>query len=211
MISELTPDACKRVAELHMKNVRTRYSGYAGSQMLRIYYANLMQGLGGKCFVAENDGSVDGFVCGIWDSKAISTSLRRHMWASLCFWGVMQFVVSPTSIIFNLRDLIRKESSLSQNRGGYEVRPIVVSPGARGSGVAGMLLNRLMDHAASIGYSKIFLYCETENPRAAAFYVKRGFREISRVARGGIDYIVFEHDLADLVQSSHSNGIQATP
>jgi len=192
MISELTVDACERVAELHIQNLRTRYVGYVGQRMLLLYYSNIVDSVGGKCFVADIDGSIEGFVCGIWDQDAVRAGLRKRMWPSLSFWGAAQLIVKPKSIIRIVRDYLRFEPLALWMKGGYELRPIVVSAKARGTGLATMLLDNLMVHAGSIGYDNVFLYCEVDNWRAKAFYQKTGFIEMSRVLRGGINYSIFE-------------------
>jgi len=51
-----------------------------------------------------------------------------------------------------------------------------VQPAHRGSGVAAALVEAMKAHALAQGHSHVVLDVSPENRRAAAFYIKRGFR-----------------------------------
>jgi GNAT superfamily N-acetyltransferase len=55
-----------------------------------------------------------------------------------------------------------------------------VSPGLRGTGVAGRLVEAVCEHAAAGGADRIFLWVTDVNARAGAFYARLGFTPTGR-------------------------------
>lgn len=54
-----------------------------------------------------------------------------------------------------------------------------VAPDLRGGGVAGQLVERVVEWSRSLGCSRVVLSVEGENARAARFYEKCGFAELA--------------------------------
>ena len=61
----------------------------------------------------------------------------------------------------------------SRNR--YDLIAMWVAPPARGSGIAGRLIDAVKAHAVPHGHERIYLDVAPENLRAARFYRKHGF------------------------------------
>jgi ribosomal protein S18 acetylase RimI-like enzyme len=74
------------------------------------------------------------------------------------------------------------------NEAGYELRPIVIIPHARGKGLAAELLEKLLADARRRGYPFIHLITETDNLSTNAFYRKQGFVLTSHTGHRGIGY-----------------------
>lgn len=55
-----------------------------------------------------------------------------------------------------------------------------VTPGVRGSGVADLLVDAVVDWARETGHPRVVLWVFDDTPRAAAFYRRVGFRETGR-------------------------------
>jgi len=76
---------------------------------------------------------------------------------------------------------------------------VVVSPAARGRGLARLLYENLFDRAAAAGYARIV--CEVNvdppNPASDAFHAKLGFAEVGQasIAGGAKAVRYFAHDL----------------
>ncbi len=88
---------------------------------------------------------------------------------------------------------------------GYEelhLLSIAVLPEMRGSGVAGLLLERIIERAKAAGALKIILEVRAGNARAQGFYLKHGFAQIGLrkkyYAENGEDALVMELDLERL-------------
>jgi ribosomal protein S18 acetylase RimI-like enzyme len=63
-----------------------------------------------------------------------------------------------------------------------EINAMYVRDAARGTGLAGALLDAALDHAAGV-VEQVQLTVNAENPRAIKFYERHGFRPIGRIPR----------------------------
>lgn len=184
------------VTRLHMAHLRTQFHGYAGKQLLTVYYSALMRS-GSACgYVAIENNNVAGFICGVWDSAGLHSTLLRGNLPDLLMWGIVQILSRPSIVIHLINRMkLLVTSADSQQRSmqyGYELRPIVVSPDFRGTGIAKQLVNHLSQDAALRGFERIFLYTEADNAAANAFYRKIGFEYISKHFIGSTAYFRYE-------------------
>lgn len=185
------------VAKLHIRNLRTNFSGHPGLQLLQLYYKAIAGGMGGCGFVAEQSNCVIGFVCGIWDQKSLRRYLFTKYLIALGFWGAIQILFRPTLLLSMMKRFRPEEADDNNNLEGYELRPIVVSKEARGTGAAVGLVERLIKDAAQRGYRKMHLITEQENVAAQKFYQKVGFKEVGSFSRLGTLYLQYERSLED--------------
>ncbi len=63
---------------------------------------------------------------------------------------------------------------------GWHLVSMWVSPQARGTGVAELLVGAVVDHAGAAGASRITLWVALGNARARAFYLRMGFAPTGR-------------------------------
>lgn len=87
-----------------------------------------------------------------------------------------------------------------------EVNGLWVVPEAQGKGVGTALLLEAERQISAAGYDRAWLTCSGFNPRALAFYLRRGYSETRRQSEelepGLVDNtIILERSLADLVQA----------
>lgn len=76
---------------------------------------------------------------------------------------------------------------------GYELRPIVVAPSARGTRVASDLVAVLLADARRRGFQRVHLVTEVDNGAAHAFYRKVGFRSNgTTTGRSGLAFVRYE-------------------
>ncbi len=87
---------------------------------------------------------------------------------------------------------------------GWHLVSMWVSPQARGTGVAELLVGAVVDHASAAGASRITLWVALGNARARAFYLRMGFTPTGRrqaYPRDGADALN-EEELARPVRSA---------
>jgi RimJ/RimL family protein N-acetyltransferase len=77
--------------------------------------------------------------------------------------------------------LLRETRTSVRHRG--EVVGMYVASGARGSGAADGIIQRLLEHARAVGVLVVSLIVEGENARARRLYERWGFREYGRLTR----------------------------
>jgi ribosomal protein S18 acetylase RimI-like enzyme len=149
----------------------------------------------GACgFVAIESNKIIGYVCGIWEPKVLRRELFRSQWLKLGWWIIIQAINKP-SVFFNLIRRYQNSTSIEDEGSAYELRPIVVLPEYRRKGVAGLLLNILIEDAARRGFDRIILYTEDDNIAAQSFYIKEKFNLVTIVSRNGTIYHRYERKL----------------
>jgi len=194
-IRPLTPKDCMQVARLHISCLQTQFSGRAGEQLLCRYYQTICLDRGAVSYIGFLNGKMAGFVCGVWEPFVLRTALLVTHLPSLLVWGALQALVHPAIVakLFESLGHSRKSGARkTQVQSDYELRPIVVVPQARGSGMAYQLTMRLLNDARSRGFAIVHLYTELENMVARRFYEKVGFRETGLEMRNGRVYLRFE-------------------
>lgn len=180
-IIPLSPGHSLAVATLHMQYLTTPFRGAPGRRLLSAYYRTVAQGNGAIGYVAEEQGRVLGYICGVWAPEALRARLLRTQWLTLALWGPASALRQPHLMVslvgrFNTPAADRVETPLAP---GYELRPIVVDSSARGTGLAARLVQQLIRDARARGFGEMYLYVETDNQVAQAFYRKMGFSTAS--------------------------------
>ena len=195
-IVPLAEGHCPEVARLHLEHLTTGFRGKPGLELLTIYYGALVQSGGGCGFVAEQAGRVSGYVCGVWEPGAVRRALLRGQWPALLFWGAAHLAVQPR-FFYDLAGRLAGSAGSTESAGpGYELRPIVVTPSARGTGIGVRLVERLLGDADRRGFDRVHLVAAQDNATADAFYRKIGFRPAGLADRAGEAYVRYEYLLS---------------
>lgn len=185
MIVPLQPSHCVEVAQLHLACLPTPFCGRPGRELLRRYYKGVSQNQGASGFVALKQNQVVGYVCGVWRPNELQRWILRHDGLGLLFWGGAQLIYKPALISDLWRRLVRFSKNAELNGSGYELRPIVIAPAARGSGIAIELIQALLRDAAQRGFTTVHLYAEQDNEPAIRLYRKAGFCLAGEAIRAG--------------------------
>jgi ribosomal protein S18 acetylase RimI-like enzyme len=194
----MLPAHADRVARLHRNNLSSPFQGRPGLELLRAYYTTLATGAGGSGFVAQEGDELLGFVCGIFDPPRLKKQLLKGQAMRLAVWGGLAVLTHP-GLLFDLASrLLQRGQDYPGVPTGYELRPIVVSPAARGQGVAYALLSALLADAAGRGFDRINLYTEEDNLIANRFYQKNAFQKTGEFSRAGRLYSCYERMLIEV-------------
>jgi ribosomal protein S18 acetylase RimI-like enzyme len=189
-INPLCRNDAKSVADLHIKNLKSNFKGLPGKKLLQYYYQCVSGNTGCVGYVARDGQNILGYVCGIWDKAKFQSKLINEFGFQLICWGLFEIFLAPKMLLNFISRLYPKKKG--QKIIGYELRPIVVTEQARGTGVAGALVDQLKKDAKSRGYTKIFLVTEIENHRAQKFYEKSGFLRSGELSNSGQKYYHYE-------------------
>ncbi|MFZ2424011.1 MAG: GNAT family N-acetyltransferase [Anaerolineae bacterium] len=198
-IISLAPRHSLAVAALHMQYLTTPFRDAPGRRLLSAYYQAVAQGSGAVGYVAEDGNQILGYVCGVWQPAELRTRLLKTQWPALVLWGPVSALLRPQLVVSFLRRLGRPaEEDAAQPIEGYELRPIVVDPAARGTGLAKRLVERLILDARSRGFERMHLFTEVDNQVAQAFYRKMGFDTTDAIHHSGSPAFRYELSLGDV-------------
>ena len=182
-IVPLTRSHATPVADLHMAHLSTAFHGQPGRHLLTAYYRTVARGEGACGYVAQTGEKVAGYICGVWAPDQVRKRLLCTELPTLLSWGAAQIATNPAL----LRAFIDRFRGFDQTIEipiiGYELRPIVLAPSWRGSGVAADLVSTLLADAQRRGFNCIHLYANVDNKPANHFYRKMGFRETQTIGR----------------------------
>jgi len=175
----------QQVALLHLNHLSTPFHGRAGRELLALYYATLAEGHGGCGYVAVSERQVVGYVCGVWDATQVERQFMRRYGLQAALWGLQQILTYPRLLLRMIGRQRGVGRSPAKQDVGYELRPIVVVPDTRGTGLATQLLKVLLVDAARRGFSSVHLVAEQDDGRANAFYRKSGFELVGHMVSDG--------------------------
>ena len=200
-MSEIVPLAARHslaVAALHMRYLATPFRGAPGRHLLSAYYQAVAQGDGAIGYVAEERDQILGYVCGVWQPAKLRARLLKTQWPALTLWGPISVLLQPQLVVSVLQRLERPaEKDTAQPIQEYELRPIVVDPAARGTGLAPQLVERLTLDARGRGFERMHLFTEIDNQVAQAFYRKMGFNSREAIHHSGSLMFRYERFLGD--------------
>lgn len=183
---------------LHLQYLSTPFRGFPGLRLLEEYYREVSRGRGAVGYVAQDGSAVLGYVCGVWAPKEVRRALLRTHWSTLALWGAVGTLMHPGLFAAAVRRLSRPAAQDAVNPArSYELRPIVVTESARGTGAAIQLVRRLMLDAHERGYDRIHLFVGDDNVAASAFYLKMGFAPIVRTNHDGSPMTRFERAVSE--------------
>lgn len=193
MITKLQLDQSATLADLHYTHLATPFRGTPGKELLKLYYQAISKSYGACGYVAYDKDRILGYVCGIWDAALLKQNLLKHDWFRLAFWTTLQLIIKPCFITGLFSRFREPAQSINQNKDTYELRPIVVVPEARGSGLSARLVETLIKDADERGFPEIFLITEKNNLIANKFYQKFGFDLVGQEIRFGKIYLRYKH------------------
>jgi len=198
-MSEIVPLAPRHsldLAVLHLSHLPTPFKGAPGKHLLSVYYKAVASGRGAAGYVAEDRDQVLGYVCGVWEPAELRATLLKSQWSSLALWAPASVLIQPQLVLSFVQRLgSSSEESAREADEGYELRPIVVDPVARGTGLASRLVDRLISDARNRGFDRIHLFTEIDNQRAQAFYEKMGFMSMGQIQHDGGSVVRYERSL----------------
>ena len=128
----------------------------------------------------------------------LSCAAVKTQWPTLALWGPASVLLRPQLMASFVHRLGRPaEESVDDPLVSFELRPLVVHPAARGTGLASRLTERLMHDARSRGFERMHLFVEIDNQVAQAFYRKMRFAVTGNTQHDGNLMVRYERSLVD--------------
>lgn len=168
-----TAGQLRAVAEMHATEVAHGFLSSLGVPVLQMLYRHVASSPHCALFLAEAGGRPIGYICGSRDTSAlIRDFLRRRWWAAGP--AMLPRLLTPRRIFRALETLRYPHTATDGDLPAAEIMNFVVRPASRGSGVAELLFDRLMDWFAGQGETAVKVVTGERQQRAHGFYDKRG-------------------------------------
>lgn len=168
-------DYIKKIASLHKKAFPTFFLTQLGGPFLRTLYNGYMEDKDSGIIVAENNGSLIGFIAYSNDYPRFYKGLiKNHLIKfALCSLGA---AIRHPSFIKRLMGAFKKSESVVKKEKYVELASICVDPDIEGKGIGTQLIDYLKAIVDFHTYAYINLETDADgNEGVNKFYVKKGF------------------------------------
>jgi hypothetical protein len=194
------------VVTLHLNFLETNFiNNISSSNLLRYYYNSLINLKENIAHYSMVDDNIVGYICFVRSLRNIYLKMIKEY---NVLFAINYVANMPTQPKIFYRDVINRLLTLGKNirqrtsienhdldknkKEIYELRPIVVVPMHRGSGLAHLLIERAEQDLLNKGENRYFLRVYRTNQRAINFYRKVG---LEIVATEGPDALRMEKAL----------------
>jgi ribosomal protein S18 acetylase RimI-like enzyme len=175
------------MASLHVSAFSGFFLTSLGRPFLRRLYAGFMTQPEGLCLVAEEAGTVVGFVVGTVEPSGFFRRLLRRQALLFAFAAAPGLLRNP---LFAARKCLGALFYRGESPGGIPdavlLSSLAVSPATQSKGVGQALVRGFVDEVRQRGGKAVYLTTdETENERTNRFYARCGFELLDTFKRPG--------------------------
>lgn len=175
------------VVEQHISCFPEGFFARLGPRFLTRYYRTFLDGPLSTALVAELDGTVCGYLVGVFEPRHHRRLLLTHHGRSLAGSACLSLVVRPrlafTFVVTRgrryytawVRDRGKASDALPVLDSVAVLTHVAVTPGSRGAGTGTALVRRFLEEAGAAGRSDACLVTLAGLAGAGAFYERRGW------------------------------------
>lgn len=171
-------DDCSEVAKLHVQEIKWGFLSELGERFLYYFYLATIDSQKAFLIVAENNGSIVGFVSGCIDLKKFYKDFaKKYTFRVLPLLFKKFFSINSLKKIFETRKYTKQEE---KNLPKTELLSITVSSKFQGSGIAQKLLENFISEIKKRNIDQFKVIVGENLIRAIRFYEKSGFEFYSQ-------------------------------
>jgi ribosomal protein S18 acetylase RimI-like enzyme len=196
------------IVTIHQKAFSNFFLTRLGGEVLRRYYALVLNYRAGIVLVSERSGILDGFACGFVEPA----EFYRLMWRNrrnFVFPALSAMVRHPSLAAGVLYGVQRIQSSASKGPArSCELSSIAVAPEAGGNGLGKALVQAFVAQALSMAAECVYLTTDADgNDQANALYRQVGFqhtqRFLQRQGRWMNEYVIDHLEAGETIGCAH--------
>ena len=170
------PKCVAEIAALHRRAFPAFFLTQLGLPFLKTLYACYLKDPNSGILLAEEDGSVRGFLAWSKDYPGFYRNLIRHHIVEFAFCSLLAVLRHP-SFTKRLLGAFKKSDSVVKTERYVELSSICVDPAAEGRGIGSKLIERLKEATDFSAFAYINLETDADdNEGANRFYLKNGFQ-----------------------------------
>ena len=165
------------IARLHQKAFPSFFLTQLGLMFLRTLYKGYLDDEASGIIVAEETGTIKGFIAYSNDYPRFYRGLIKHKIIQFA-WCSFLAVIRHPSFAKRLIGAFKKSESVEKTDRYVELASICTDPAAEGQGIGTALIDRLKSVVDFDEYAYINLETDAENnEKANRFYLKNGFQK----------------------------------
>jgi len=184
-ITELLPEHASQTAELHISSISTGFISSLGVDFVTALYEAIAQSKASFGFVAEEEGSVLGFVAFTTNLNSLykSVILRKGLHFAFLLGGK---ILSLKRIKNVFETLFYPSRIKKMNLPSAELLSIVIAPEGCGKGLATRLVQKGFQECVKRGIEKVKVLVGADNAAANKLYMKCGFEFVGQIDSHGV-------------------------
>ncbi|MBI3007944.1 MAG: GNAT family N-acetyltransferase [Candidatus Omnitrophica bacterium] len=190
MIEKATLDDVKSLVNLHQQAFTGLFSTRLGPEYLTFFYESIITSDFSGSFVYKQEDAVMGFIAGTCDrSKIFGMKNKIRVWRFV-IRNFLLFRIGIREII----GFIFYAVWSAKLSGKAELLSFVVDRDYRCHGIGSELLKMLLDYYRDRGISNFVVFSDDKESNGISFYLKRGFRVLSRLRQKGYNVFCLRRD-----------------
>ena len=185
LIKKFKSEESFQIARLHINSISTGFISSLGERFVTVLYQAIADSPYGFGFIAEENGSVLGFVTFAMDIN--------QLYKSIIFKKGIKFAVLLAGKMFSISRIKRVLQTLfypsrvkSSALPSAELLSIAVAPEGRGKGIGKELVAESFKECRKRGLDKVKVLVAAENEAANKLYQKCGFGQVTQIDSHGV-------------------------
>lgn len=174
-IREITVLDNKAVADIHARELKDSFLGQIGYGFLKKLYRHMFEEPSFKCFVAEFDGTVCGYIAITLDNGSFYKSLYKKHFFAFASAILLKGIRRPKILFRALQIFLAKAPDENTLNDKVELLSIAVLEEQKYKGVGKKLIGEASLFLKKINKKSIFVIVNTKNAAANKFYQALGF------------------------------------
>lgn len=167
-------DDCLEVAKLHIQEIKLGFLSELGEKFLYYFYLAMIDSPNAFLIVAEDNGSIIGFISGCIDLKKFYKEFVKKYSPKVFFILLKKFFNLKT--IKNILETIKYAGKEKKNLPKAELLALAVKKEFQGQGIAGKMLEKFVWEMKTRKVSDFKVIVGEELSPAIRFYEKNGFK-----------------------------------
>lgn len=173
----------EEIIQLHLSAFKGLFAAELGVNLLKRFYKTILLSKDGFLFVAKDNSSIKGFICGVASDKNLFTLSFK---LKFLYYFLKRIIFYPDSIV-NLMRFIKKSFVTTDIKSEAELLSVVVSKDCRRKGIGKKLIDSFLEFLTQKRVKSLKVFTDTRISDATNFYETLGFKLVKTINLFGIE------------------------
>lgn len=186
-IEAATEKDLEAISKIHFSSFQGLFASELGQDFLREFYRTILSSDEGVCYVARDNLTIKGFICGVANKTPFTPSLK----VKFIYWTIKRLILSPRSIV-NLLRFIKKLLLTRDIQTNAELIAIVVTEDCRKKGIGKSLVEKFFSFLSERDVQKVKVFTDARYESACFFYEALRFTLVKSIDLFGMECRCYE-------------------